>query len=99
MISTGEIFQGKRLAMEFMIKNNYPQEYVEKVRQSLIRDGWSSNPSLPFNWLYKRHHGSGAERGLHFISDSGVIMKKSDAIIHFQQLGDSISSQMCTNFI
>ena len=94
--STGDVFRGKRAAMEFMIKNNYAQKDVEKIRQSLESDGWSSDLSLPPKWLYKRNPGQ--NNRLQFISENGVLLKRSDAINHFHKLGDSRYSQIFKDF-
>ena len=93
--STGETFKGKRAALEFMIKNKYSQEDVEKVRKSLISDGWSYESTLPPNWLYRKKT---AERRFSFINEHGVLMKRSDAISHFKNIGDSKYLQILTIF-
>ena len=50
----GKIFQGKRQALKYIIKENYPNKDVEKFRDSIRSDGYKTLESLPTNWLYKK---------------------------------------------
>ena len=50
----GKIFQGKRQALKYMVKVNYPDEDVEKFRDSIRSDGYKTLESLPNNWLFKK---------------------------------------------
>ena len=52
--NSGVTFKGKRVALAFMKKNNFPKEDIDKLTRSINKDGWFSSSSLPEDWFYKR---------------------------------------------
>ena len=52
--NSGVTFKGKRVALAFMKKNNFPKEDIDKLTRSINKDGWLSSSSLPEDWFYKR---------------------------------------------
>ena len=69
----GHMIQGRRLALQFMIKGNYSEEQISEMRSCLKFDGWSSSPALPPNWLYKI-----TKDGTSFLDSSGEYYRNKD---------------------
>ena len=49
----GQQFACRRLALKFVIENQFPQTVVEQLRKSMEEDGWKTSQHLPLNWIYK----------------------------------------------
>ena len=60
--SSGTILKSKTVALAFMIKNQFPDEDIRRLRRSLKEDGWISTPLLPDKWLYKRSKRNGSSK-------------------------------------
>ena len=46
-------FSARRIALKYMIENQFPESDINKMRECLKFDGWFSDDTLPTNWLYK----------------------------------------------
>ena len=45
---------GRRSALKFMVKNNYPEEEKKLMRKGLMtHNEWLTDPQIPESWLYK----------------------------------------------
>merc|ERR1740122_542099 len=65
-------FTGRRKALEFIVKNNYPKDQIEAMRKCLEHDGWIEDPRLPTNWLYKSRDGHNSH---FFLDEFGTLYK------------------------
>ena len=84
----GKLFTGKRKALAFMGKTNYPLDQIEEMRKSLELDGWMKHENLPQNWMYKECRiVDRSKKPLVFLSPDGQFFKsKNKAIKHLNQL-------------
>ena len=46
-------FSARRIALKYMIENQFPESDINRMRECLKFDGWFSDDTLPTNWLYK----------------------------------------------
>jgi len=76
----GKVFQGKRKAIAFMVKENYSEEQIEEMRQCLMLDGWLKDENLPTGWFYKIEAHSGNWK---FISPEGLLFKSKGQVIEY----------------
>merc|ERR1740129_1670855 len=82
MSPNGHLIQGRRLALKYMIQQNYPEDQIADMKACLKVEGWSDNERLPKNWLYKS-----SRDGTSFIDSTGAHFKnKEHALKHL--LGD-----------
>ena len=49
-------FSGRRVALKFMIENNFLEDEIDAMRKCLKHDGWLKDQALPVNWFYKPDH-------------------------------------------
>ena len=50
---TNEQFPVRRLALKFMVEQNYPEQDLEKTRSSLGEEGWKESALLPEGWRFR----------------------------------------------
>ena len=82
----GQIFQGHRSALKFMIDKQSPEEEIQEMRNCMKHEGWLSDTLLPDHWLYKKHHHSYFQ----FIDDQGNFLKSTEAALkHLKLKGDT----------
>ena len=92
----GKIFQGRRPALKFMIKKEYPEKQIRAMRKCLKNDGWTQDPALPINWFFK----AGRYDHLSFIDSAANYFKsREDAFRQLKQRDDSISSDRLKTFL
>ena len=72
---------GRRVALKFMVNNNYPKEEIKLMRNSLMtHNDWLEDTELPENWLYKcTKHG----RKTNFIDSDGNLFKSQLEVLKF----------------
>ena len=72
----GRMLQGRRVALKYMIDENYPKDKIEEMRALLKFDGWLSDSKLPEKWFYKK-----AKSGnMVFVSPSGEYFKSRESV-------------------
>ena len=64
-------FTGRRIALRFMIKQRYPADQIQAMRDCLKYDGWLQSPHLPLNWLYKAEKNGKSQ----FLDEQGNLYK------------------------
>ena len=78
----GKVFEGKRVAIAFMVQEDYPEEQIDEMRKCLELDGWMPDERLPPKWLAKRIK----SKQQMFISDDGLIFyTKQEALSHLEK--------------
>ena len=75
----GQIFQGHRAALKFMIEEENPEEDVNEMRNCLKYYGWSTHEDLPENWLFKRSEKHKGE--ISFIDSSANYFMNAEAVL------------------
>ena len=91
----GKIFQGRRMALKYMIEKNFPKEDIEAMRKCLKHDGWMQDSALPTNWFFKE----GKYSAMPFIDASGNYLKsREDAFKSLKQMGDFKSIDALKSF-
>ena len=93
--SDGQIFQGKRSALEHMIKNNYPEEKITEMRGLLKYDGWKSHQDLPQGWSYKM-----STHRIRFCSSEGnYFNSREKALQVLKSRGENTKYDMLKSFL
>ena len=72
----GHQFANRRLAMKFMIEENYPANDVNKMRQSLKLENWKENSMLPQDWRYKRDKSGDID----YVTNRGELLTSDTAV-------------------
>ena len=54
-----------------MIKQRYPADQIQAMRDCLKYDGWLQSPHLPLNWLYKAEKNGKSQ----FLDEQGNLYK------------------------
>merc|ERR1719312_28033 len=90
------MFEGKRVAISYMIKENYPEEQIEEMRKCLELDGWMrDDEQLPSKWLFKRLR----SKQLMFISSDGLIFfTKNEALSHLEKTNQQVAFGILKKF-
>ena len=68
---SGIQYQSRRVALTFLIKNNFPDEDIATMRAALSDEGWEDEKLLPMNWKYRRV----SVKEIHFLSAEGSHFK------------------------
>ena len=68
-----ELFVGKRLALRHMIRKGFPEEDIEKIKESMFQEGWIYHNLLPIGWLHRKIIAPNKAKGssTFFISNEG----------------------------
>ena len=78
MSPNGKLIQGRRMALKYMIQQNYPVDQIAEMKACLKVEGWSDNEQLPKDWLYKS-----SRDGTAFIDSNGAHFRnKEQALKH-----------------
>ena len=78
MSPNGHLIQGRRLALKYMIQQNYPVDQIAEMKACLKVEGWYFNEGLPKDWLYKS-----SKDGTAFIDSNGAhFQNKEQALKH-----------------
>ena len=82
MSPNGQLIQGRKLALKYMIQQNYLDDQIAEMKACLKVEGWSDDERLPKNWLYKS-----SRDGTAFIDSNGTYFRTKElALKHL--LGD-----------
>jgi len=82
MSPNGKLIQGRRMALKYMIQQNFHEDQIAEMKACLKVEGWSDTEELPKGWLYKS-----SREGTAFIdSNGGHFRNKEQALKHL--LGD-----------
>ena len=54
----GKEYKNRRLALQAMILQDYPNTDIEEMRKLLRYEGWNESPYLPDGWIMKDSHKS-----------------------------------------
>ena len=83
MSPNGKLIQGRRMALKYMIQQNYPVDQIAEMKTCLKVDGWYDDERLPRDWLYKS-----SRDGTTFIDSNGAYFKnKEQALKHLLEDG------------
>ena len=83
----GMVFNNKVKALNFMIENSYPEDEVNKMRESFVYDGWSESTLLPESWKFRKCKSDRNE--YQFIAPSGEIFNSRRGLLeHFKASPD-----------
>ena len=66
----GETFSTRRVALKFMIDNDYPRVDINQMRACLKLESWKDDSMLPNDWKYKKI----GTREIHFLSGEGDLI-------------------------
>ena len=90
----GQKFRGKRSVLQHMIKNNYSQVDIMKIRSSLKHDGWDYHQNLPENWMYKLR----GQRLLFCSSEGKLLETREKALVHIRSNGTDSDFEALKSF-
>ena len=80
-----QIFQSRRMALKFMVENQYPVDQIEEMRENLKHDNWHPDTSLPEKWLYQKNKSGGYS----YINQNGLYFKnKIDILASLEKNAD-----------
>ena len=88
-----QIFQSRRMALKFMIENQYPVDQIEEMRRHLKHDNWHPDPALPEKWLYQKNK----RGGYCFINQNGHYFKNKSDIV--ASLDKNVDLSFIDNFL
>ena len=84
----GHQFANRRLAMKFMIEENYPSIDVNKMRQSLKLENWKDNSMLPKDWRYKRDKSGDID----YVTSGGELLTSDTAVRKLMDADDDYTN-------
>ena len=87
MSPEGIIFNGRRMALKFMIENQYPLDQIEEMRGTLKHDNWVSDSALPDKWLCKKKKSG----GYCFINQNGILLENKSKVLASVGKNDDLS--------
>ena len=76
----GEQFQSRVTVLLHLINNNYPEDVVKVVRDSLHAEGFEMSGFLPKNWLFRSRSKSGYLTAVDFLSSDGQWLKSFSTV-------------------
>ena len=83
----GMVFNNKVKALNFMIENSYPEDEVNKMRESFVYDGWSESTLLPESWKFRKCKSDRNE--YQFMAPTGEIFNSRRGLLeHFKASPD-----------
>ena len=90
----GRQFGSRKLAYQHMIRNNYPTEEVNFMRESMKEDGWSTTEHLPTDWLFRQTKYHDRSTGhMVILSSEGDKMESYLAAIKFMEKTDKYTEE------
>ena len=90
----GRQFGSRKLAYQHMIRNNYPTEEVNFMRESMKEDGWSTTEHLPTDWLFRQTKYHDRSTGhMVILSSEGDKMESYLAAIKFMEKTEKYTEQ------
>ena len=92
---TNEQFTVRRLALKFMMDNNYPEDEIEFMRKHLREDKWEDHPLLPFGWKVKSQEVKSNCK--HFLTRDCIYFKSYKSAIEHVKSSNSFSQSDLTN--
>jgi len=84
----GLSFGNRRQAISYMTKQNFPQEKIDEIRQTMVHDGWKEDPLLPLYWRYK------AKRPFLYCTEDGELLLSHINAIRKLQSSDKYAPDM-----
>ena len=87
----GKVFNTKLKALNFMMKNNYSEDDVDKMRKSFLYDGWSETNLLPKNWKYRKCKSERNE--YQFMAPSGDILMSRRSVLEKLRSSSGITEE------
>ena len=89
--STGSLFEGRKEAIDHMIKENYSPSDIFKLWNNLHLEGWvSDDENLPTGWKRKRMTD---RRTYHYLSPMMEVVKSSAALLNVVEKGKEYSDE------
>ena len=80
----GTVFINRRLALNHMAKNNYPEKCLEEMRSYLKAEGWETSKDLPEGWKLKSKI-----KGATYLNPCGRLFQSSrKAVTYLEQFGN-----------
>ena len=90
----GRQFGSRKLAYQHMIRNNYPSEEVNFMKESMKEDGWSTTEHLPKDWLFRQTKYHDKSTGhMVILSSEGDKMESYLAAIKFMEKSNKYTEQ------
>ena len=81
----GDQFQSRVRVLLHMINNNYPEDAVKVIRESLLLEGFEVSRYLPANWLVRYKFFPAGSLDLTVISHKGVIFQSFSAVMEMMK--------------
>ena len=69
---SGEQFSGRKAALLHMFQQNFQQDEIKKMRESMCEDGWEFSDFLPNDWIFKVTYAAG-NSSVHLMSQNGLL--------------------------
>ena len=84
----GALLGGVRAALQHMIKNDYAETDVERMRSAMtmIMNKWKTDEGLPLYWFYKRD----SKYGLKFVDNKGNLYKSREQALNKSSEKESV---------
>ena len=93
-------FQGRRMALQFMIQNGHSEDDTEVMRKSMVAEGWIKNDCLPEGWLVKENGSQGKNLTSAFLlSREGHLFKSCKNAIDYMKLNKSYNEDDMENIL
>merc|ERR1719350_1964365 len=90
----GSSFSCRRSGLQHMLKEGFPADQIEDMREMLVHEGWESNPALPKDWKIRKSEGT--TNGIYdvdywFLSVEGLLFRSTKSVCDFMKESGSYS--------
>ena len=89
------VFAGKRVALQFMMKNTFSEDDIQAMKNSMEDDGWQTSEDLPHGWIFKldrSYRSKDLPRPL-FLSSEGEVFRSVLAAIKSMESSEKYNEQ------
>ena len=91
----GEVFSSRSRALAHLVKEGAPPPQLEKMKSSLLFDGWMGSSLLPPGWMYRKCKSGRNEHS--FLSPSGLVFPSRRLLVAHLKDQPGFAEQDVTN--
>ena len=96
MAPEGNRFPSRKMALQYMINNQFSDENIVKIRKSMSEDGWKESEYLPTGWIYRNTRDTD-DYGVQILSKEGLTFNSYLAAMKYVGSSKNFSQEDITN--
>ena len=88
----GRMYRSRVIALQDMIKNEFPEFQIEEMRRKLVHEGWVSDKHFPDGWLIKKWEGKKRSKAGKLDQDLKFLTKEGERLESFKTVYQHMES-------